>query len=261
LNKGQIYSIYRWYERAINAYEEAQKIVPDNPFILYSLANVQLVSGLEKEAVDNYTRALEKNPESFTAHLMLAQILQRENKYDEATDHYRHATLANPESFEAHLNLGILLEMKGLIKESVEEYNTAIPLSPSNPLPYNNLAWIYATNTTIPDAGSAQNLDKALKLVLQAKELSPEYAPIRDTLGWIYHLKGIDEALSELEKAVSLAPDNPTIRYHLATIYQKKGLKRSATAQFEKAIKINENFPEAALARKAIEEIKGGKKP
>lgn len=260
LNKGLIYSFNGWFERAISAYEEAQKIALDDPFILCTLANVQLASGLEKEAVENYTRALEKNPECFSAHLVLAQILQKKNKYDEAIDHYKHAVLANPESSEAHMNLGVLLEMKGMVEECIKEYNAAISLSPSNPTPYNNLAWIYATNTTLPDAGSAQKLNEALKLARQAKDLSPEYAPIRDTLGWIYHIKGMDDAaLSELEKAVSLTPDNPTIHYHLGTVYQEKGFRRRALVQFEKAIKINEYFSEADLARKAIDEIKSGK--
>ncbi|MGR3310146.1 MAG: tetratricopeptide repeat protein [Candidatus Brocadiales bacterium] len=263
LNTGLIYSINRWYERAINAYEEVQKIIPDNPFILSTLANVQLASGREKEAIENYTRALAKNPNDFFAHFMLAQTMQKKNKYDEAIDHYQHAILANQESYAAHLNLGMLLEMKGEIERCIEEYNTAISLDPSNPTPYNNLAWIYATNTILPDAGSPamdQKLDEALKLAWKAKELSPEHAPIRDTLGWIYHLKGMnDEALSELENAVNLAPNNPIIRYHMATIYREKGFKRRALVHFEKAIQINEHFPEADLARKAIDAIKSGK--
>ena len=53
---------------------------------------------------------------------------------------------------------------------------------------------------------------------------TPRRAEVADTLGWIYHRKGLNSlAIAELEEAISREPGNAIFHYHAGVVYAAGG--------------------------------------
>ena len=64
----------------------------------------------------------------------------------------------------------------------------------------------------------------------------------------------LQEALKLQEK--TKAPDNANIHYHLGLAYQKTQQPALARQQFERVLKINPNYSEAAEVQKQLDSLK-----
>jgi Flp pilus assembly protein TadD len=76
-----------------------------------------------------------------------------------------------------------------------------------------------------------------------------------DTLGWVYHKKGLYAAAAEqLQKAVAREADNSTYRFHLGMAYAGKGDKAGARREIQEALKRSDrlNPADADEARKTL---------
>jgi len=90
-----------------------------------------------------------------------------------------------------------------------EPEEKVVALDGTSPAALNNVAWAYAKMRPDRLALSMTMAEKAVK----ASPVSPQLA---DTLGWIYHLRGMKaKAIRSLECAASLMPRSPSVRYRL----------------------------------------------
>ena len=109
----------------------------------------------------------------------------------------------------------------------------------------NNLAWVYAEQ--------GENLDMALSLATQAKQVAPEMQSVNDTLAWIQYKKGnYRVSVSLAEDAVKSSPDNPGFRYHLGMALSGAGEKDRAKAELQKALQLNLKGQDAEDAHKTL---------
>ena len=118
----------------------------------------------------------------------------------------------------------------------------------------NNLAWLLAEP---PDA-TPEDLDRALELAQEAKEMMPENPSIADTLGWVMYKRDIQAAaISLFREAIegyAPGPNRAMTRYHLALSYEKNGEPGRAIDELRVALEESDSFPgrddaEAALKR------------
>ena len=90
----------------------------------------------------------------------------------------------------------------------------------------------------------------------------PDSPVAADTLGWAYYQKGAYRlAVSILQEALKLqqkskAPENPDIHYHLGMAYLKTEQPALARQQFERALKVNPDYSEAAEIKKQLNSLK-----
>jgi tetratricopeptide (TPR) repeat protein len=100
------------------------------------------------------------------------------------------------------------------------------------------------------------NLDEALKFAQTSREMAPEDANVADTLGWIYYKKGlIDTSYPLVSFAARRAERNPAVRYHHGMVLMKMGKKKEAAAELKTALALENEFPGAEEARKALADI------
>jgi Flp pilus assembly protein TadD len=90
-----------------------------------------------------------------------------------------------------------------------------------------------------------------LSLALRVKRLDPANPSVDDTIGWAYNNCG-SLAVEHFETAVARQP-NAQREYHLAMAYLKAGDARKARARLREALKMDDNAPEASLAKQLIE--------
>jgi tetratricopeptide (TPR) repeat protein len=85
---------------------------------------------------------------------------------------------------------------------------------------------------------------------------------VADTLGWAFYQKGVyQSAISMFEEAIKLAarhkePDNATYHYHLGLAYAKASQPALAIENFERVLKIDPNYSDAADVKKQLAQLK-----
>lgn len=86
------------------------------------LPTVYVEKGKEPEAIVEYQRSLELNPDNFKAHYDLGVVYINLGKYVEAEHHFRKALEIFPDSTRSRYNLAHCLEKQGRMEEAEEEY-------------------------------------------------------------------------------------------------------------------------------------------
>jgi tetratricopeptide (TPR) repeat protein len=82
---------------------------------------------------------LARNPGSWLAYNDLGNVLGRKGEVEEAIAQFRKALDLQPDYARAHLNLGILLGRKGEAREAIAQFRKALDIEPNSPEAQNNL--------------------------------------------------------------------------------------------------------------------------
>jgi tetratricopeptide (TPR) repeat protein len=129
--------------------------------------------------------------------------------------------------------------------EAEKQYEKVLEINPAAGVAANNLGWLIAER--------GGNLDVALRHGQAAVAAMPESADAHDTLGWIYHKKGMcEQSIRSLGTVVEKDSKNPVFHYHLGLAYVKAGNRIQARKALEDALRLQPNFPDAANARAAL---------
>ena len=162
----------------------------------------------------------------------------------------KNATEIQPENASTHHFLGVLYEMTEQREGAKKQYELALQYDDRMSETKNNLAYLIAE--------SGGDLDRALKLAQEAKEMMPENPSIADTLGWVMYKRDIQAAaISLFREAIegyAPGPNRAMTRYHLALSYEKNGEPGRAIDELRVALEESDSFPgrddaEAALKR------------
>ena len=147
------------------------------------------------------------------------------------------------------MNLANAYERLDQNDKAAEAYKTIIANAPKYLPAFNNLAWVYAKDN--------KRLDEALEYAKKAAAFNPNDPNVKDTLGWIYYLKGeYQKALENLLLSVKAINNHPSIHYHLGATYQKLGRLKEAQEALEKALSLKTDFPEKSDTEIALKELK-----
>jgi tetratricopeptide (TPR) repeat protein len=215
---------------------------PDNAALARLAGDMDVALGKADDAERSYRRAIALDANDLDAYGRLAALLGRvPGRSNEIVKTYEDALAKNPKSGQIQLILGLLKEGQGvasrnekLIDEAIQHYEQAIQLNPDLAVAKNNLAYWLA------ERGS--NLDRALDLAQEAKEMLPSTPEVADTLGWVFYKKKLpDVAVNYFREAVGAFPPGsptlPLVRHHLALAEAGSGDPRSAAEEWEQALK------------------------
>lgn len=203
-------------------------------------AKLQMVSGLMAvmtgklaEAEAAYKQAIEVDDRTSEAYTRLADLYARTGRTGETIETYEASLSVNPAQPRLHHTLGLLYERTGELARAVKHYEEAIRHQEDHAEAKNNLAYLYAE--------SGKNLDRALDLAQDAKQLMPDDPNAADTLGWVLYRRGVPSAaiafLREAEAGLLVRVNQGgvgdqanlgLIRHHLAVAYEASGDAESA---------------------------------
>lgn len=137
---------------------------PDDPDLLFALAQRLAESAREEEAVEHLriltTRWPEHRPE---ASLLLGRLLYELGRAEEAVPHLERATALDPESGPAHLFLGLALKASGRGSEAEPHFELAAADTPE----LRGEAWLLAGLTRL-ERGDRLGGDELLSRAIQA---------------------------------------------------------------------------------------------
>ena len=273
------YSGLKKYPDAEREFQIALKIYPQYDAAVSSYVAMLFSMNQPDKAVmmaHNYAAA---NPNRPTAHFLYASALATTRKLDPAMDEYQKVIQIDPKNLMAYVHIGQIYEMKGQLDAALAEYQKALAIVPNSalvnnyignvyvvkndlksagkyyqaaltqnshdPIAANNLAWVYAAE--------GENLDMALSLATQAKQMAPQLESVNDTLAWIQYKKGnYRVSISLAEDAVKKNPDKAMYRYHLGMAYKGAGDRERARAELQKALQLNLKGPDAEEAQRTL---------
>lgn len=171
--------------------------------------------GVTDEALAEFERAIEINPELTIAYVGAAEIYQQQGQFGEAEARYRRATELEPANFDAQFGHGLVLQFLNRITESVRAYLRALSLRPDD----------FDANLNV--ATAYMQLDEprqARPYAERAVRLDPEDGNARVNLGAVYGALGLhDAAVVEYQQAAELIQLGPELLLNLADSLGKTG--------------------------------------
>jgi protein O-mannosyl-transferase len=207
-------------------------------YLAYNYFGFLLVrTGRLDEAIANYRKALEINPNYVETHNNIGILLAQSGRTDEAIAHYRKALEINPNYVETHNNIGILLAQSGRTDEAITHYRKALEINPNYAEAHFNLGNLLA---------NSGRTDEAITHFLKALDINPNLAKIHNNLGNLLANSGhTNEAIAHYRKALESNPNYTEAYNNLGNLLSETGRMDEAIACYKKALEINPNYTEA----------------
>ncbi|NYF90060.1 tetratricopeptide repeat protein [Tunturiibacter empetritectus] len=164
-------------------------------------------------------KALAIDPGLVGAHVLLANVLQREWQWAEAETEYRRALQLNPNGANAHAGLALWLVCEGRREEAIEEVQRGQELDPIE-VSGGNVSWILF---------QAHRYDEAIRESRSALAVNPDDANTLSGLGFALIANNQPaEAIPALEKAIALSKGSPAATGVLIRAYAHAGRRDDA---------------------------------
>ena len=258
-------------------YKQVLASDPDEPDALRLMGQLTFKSGNPARAIELIERAIKCRPNVVDFHVDLARILFAQSDFPRSVVHYRKALDLDPFcSTDLHLNLaralaavgenedalkhvavvlekhvsadalalqGGLLLASGRVQQAVDRLQKAVEMEPQRA----DLVSTYAL--ALQHRG---DFDLAEQAYRRALYLSPEFAEVRNNLGYLLVLRRqLPAAVDELQQAVRIRPKYPHAHYHLALAFTGLGKTDEALASYKTALEQEPRMPDAweALGR------------
>jgi tetratricopeptide (TPR) repeat protein len=201
--------------------------------------------GFDKEGHVLLTRSLAMNPSFLAPKVTLAQLDAKNGNTEAARASLSDVVKLSPRNEMALTSLAELEVRSGRKSQAIEYYRQLVQINRRNESALNNLAFLLMDS----------NPDEALDYAQLAKEVAPNSPSVDDTLGWVLYKKGIyNTAVRHLEFA---ARNGAALHsYHLAMAYAKVGDHSRGKQALAAGLTANQNLPEAALAKRALAELR-----
>ncbi|HSN16017.1 MAG TPA: tetratricopeptide repeat protein [Anaeromyxobacteraceae bacterium] len=219
-----------WLDEAVKEFRKAIDLDPESAHAHDNLATVYAEKKRFREALSEYLAALELDPDAPTAHYNLANFLAT-HALDMAVDEYRASLALDPEHPDTHLNLGLTLADRGEDEEAERSLRKAVELAPKDAYPRHELAALQM------DAGDYRAAIAQLKEVVR---LEPESFEAHLDLGICYAQKGFyAESERAYARARELKADDVLLHYNTAALYALWGRPGQALDALRAAMAID----------------------
>jgi tetratricopeptide (TPR) repeat protein len=164
--------------------------------------------GHAAEAIDQYLRALEIEPNDLNAHYNLGNALLEAGRTDQAIVQFRKALEIKPDDADTYYNLGIALMRVGRPDEAISCFQKVIEFKPDSVGAYNNLALVLFTQG---------RFNEAVKEYQRTLELMPNYADAHYMLGCaLQGQRKFDAAIVQFQEVLKLEPGQVMAQNSLA---------------------------------------------
>ncbi len=185
-----------------------------------------------QEALSSCLSATDQDPGYAEGHAYLAEVYADLGQTSSAVEAARLAVTLDDSSVFAHRDLGYALEKQRNYQQSVAEYQRANQLHPRLAQPYIDLGRIHMSNS---------RYKQALEAYERATVVDPGSAFAFDSLGWAYFQTGDHQrAVVVLEKATEVDPAFGQAYGHLGLTYYVLRNYEDAIPAYKKALELGE---------------------
>lgn len=224
---GMAYEKRGMNDEAILAYKTAISMNPSKVETRLRLAEVRLLQGNEKGALDDYAEFLRLKPESPNIQIKMARILSRNNQTILALELYKSALKQTPNEADIHRELAIIYKNNKDFENAKKHFQKTIEIRKTDLESRNNLVSLYSI---------AKQISKLRQLLEETVELFPDDVNSHYKLAVVYdYLKEYAPATEEYKRTLALKPDHIKSIAALKSVYLKTG-------KYQEAKNLNNTF-------------------
>lgn len=192
--------------RLKEAEQQCRLVVASMPKLFdarFLMGLVQSGLGAEKQAIENFDRALAIRPGSADVLAAKAAALQAAGRFADALACYDAALRASPGNPELAYNRATALEALGRTGAAIDGYGTALAARPD---------FVEALNNRGVLLQAAGRVAEALADYDRALAVQPAHVPVLHNRGKLLRDQGrVDEALASFDRALAAAPGRPDL--------------------------------------------------
>ena len=212
------------------------------------LAELYEKDGGMRKAIDEYVMALDIRGNDYDSYFKIAKLLKDLNKKEESTQMLQTLLKSKPDCLEATMLLGEILCEQERFKEAANVYQDALKYHSAEYDLYYSLGIVF---TRLNDFSAAKEMYE------KAAELNHKLFGAYYNLGQICFIeRDLDQAEKYFEKCLYDEELEAMAYYGLAKVYVLKGLKEKAITFVNKAIEIDPSLLKKASNEKIFESIK-----
>ena len=209
-------------EEAIEDYNRAIEIDPNNA-TAYNNRGVVYIGynefGTDEIALSDVNHAIELNPTNAIMYINRGAVYQNKNEYDKAFDDYMRAVNIDPNEPSIYLNRGSLYRSQGKQILALADYNHALELDPQNVS------------------------DQAMNDFNHAIQLDPKRSASYAALGYFYlELDDLDKSLENFNYALEINPKSGEAYLGRGKIYQLRGITPRMIDDYNRAIELSYRY-------------------
>ncbi len=237
--------------------EQTLSLNPDDVPVLLRLGEIAFEQDSTAAARRLFERALAGDAQNATALFNLGRIAATERAFEEAIDQYQRALDFQPEASSVYHLLGQAYRQVGDLDAARAQLAKAgtTPVRFTDPLMDDLARFIEGARAYIiagDEASKAGNVERALGAYRKAVEIDPQSALAQYKLGvFLGQRQADEEAMVYLRKAIELDPDYRDAHFNLATALSRLGRLGEASFHFDRVLATDPEDTEARL-RKAI---------
>ena len=204
------------FRQQIDQYREALKTSPNNPELLFKLAQFLSWDGQYDESIKIYEKLIDDNPQNVDALLGLASVFSWKQLYDKSIEVNKKILQLEPRNREALFNMGKVFFWKGDFETARKYYEAVLKINPQD----GEVVQALAKLDEIASQSGAEYASKNLNDLEKALQNNPNDPDLHVALAQRYIARTeYKKALEHLEKAHTVAPQKLDIMILLARIY------------------------------------------
>jgi len=230
-NMGQMHYALNEYRLAIDAYEYALVIRPNDSLTVQQKANCHFQLTEYREAIEEYQlySTLAAAPH-WQTWLFIGECYERLEQYNDAIQYYTQSLKEQPENFEALTGIAICLMDQDKFEDSLPFIHRALELQNESAE-----GWVYLAEALI----GTDKVDEALQAYLHSIRLDPEQPETYMAIGNIcMDREEFKLALEYYRQALDLDDESDLQNIHLfmAIAFYKTGFRQEALLSLDKAM-------------------------
>jgi tetratricopeptide (TPR) repeat protein len=226
---------------AIECFDAALKIDPDNTFALNGRGLVLMAINRLDEALASYDRAVTLKPDFADALANRGDVLHLQGRLDDALSSYDQAVASRPDNVVALISRGNVFKALQRREDALQSYEMALLTDPNSAQAHANRASVLCELGLFVEALAA--CEKALAIRAEIAEVHA----IRGNA--LFALRRHQEALASYDAALTLRPDLADAHYNRGIVLHELRQLDEAVASYDRALTFCPRHAEAHFNR------------
>jgi len=222
---GKIYNLTGDRVRAIESYNKALELKPDEKELYVFVGSLQASQNRFAEAEKTFKKMVQQFPEEKDGYFYLGKVYVETKQYDQAVKTFEKLLEVRKEgASQVHVELGAIYAMQNKLTEAEYHFREAVKLDSFNIDARFKLGQVLATQN---------NFAEAYKVFDELSKLAPSNVRIRIQMALILAAqKQYDQAKEMLNKILETKPGWDQVRFHLGRILREQGKMDDAEKEF-----------------------------
>jgi len=232
--RGDIYLKSKKYSQAVNDFKKTIELDPEDTYAHENLVRQLEVLGLVQETLAILGEWLRVDPENVWAHTARGNNLRKAGQYDEALIAIEQAIQIDPDYIYAYNIRALVYLGKKDYEHAIFDLKMCTEAEPNEPLYPRNLGELYAAQKRYEEAESWYR---------KALEVDASYAAAYNDLGLLFQdLKRYEEAESAFQQAMQADASEPLYPRNLGNLYAAQRRYEEAEGWYRKALEVDASY-------------------